>query len=82
MIKYLKPEGTFIYFGMVTVTGSLFFKYIVKETSGLTDKQKKQLYFPDEFKDDIDSGIKTSKVQHEFQALESSTDTERSSTNN
>jgi Na+/H+ antiporter NhaD/arsenite permease-like protein len=46
MIKYLKPQGTFVYFGMVTVAGSLFFKYIVKETSGLSDKEKKQLYLP------------------------------------
>ena len=60
MIKYLKPQGTFVYFGLVTVTGSLFFKFIVKETSGLTDKQKKQLYFPKEEKDQVEliKGVK------------------------
>ena len=44
MIKYLKPEGTFLFFAVVSILGGFFMMAFVKETKGLTDKEKKCLY--------------------------------------
>lgn len=50
MIEYMTPQGAFLLFGLMT-TGTIFFVWFcMKETWGLSDKQKKQLYFPDEMK--------------------------------
>ena len=51
MIEYMRPEGTFLFYASITFIGLFFFMYLVKETSGLSDKQKKQLYFPKNFVD-------------------------------
>lgn len=40
--------GVFYTMGFSSLLGSLFVKKYMKETQGLTDKQKKQLYFPKE----------------------------------
>lgn len=47
MIKYLNPEGTFLVWAIITFSGSLFYNEMLKETQGLSDIQKKQLYWPD-----------------------------------
>lgn len=46
MLEYFKPEGTFLFYGIVSFLGIFWFIYVIKETKGLTDKQKKALYFP------------------------------------
>ena len=46
MIKYLSPAGVFLFYTVVNFIGILFQVKCVKETSGLSDKQKKQLYIP------------------------------------
>jgi hypothetical protein len=51
MVKWWKAEGTFLFLSLITFVGSTFFIFIVKETSGLTDKEKKQLYWPDHLKE-------------------------------
>lgn len=51
MIKYLKPEGTFLWHCLITFSGLFFFIFVVKETTGLSDKQKKELYMPQELRD-------------------------------
>jgi hypothetical protein len=51
MVKYFKAEGTFLFLSLITLAGTIFFIFIVKETSGLTDKEKKQLYWPEHLKE-------------------------------
>ena len=41
--------GMFFILGGVTLLGSIFVKIFVKETKGLSDKEKKQLYMPEKF---------------------------------
>mmetsp|Transcript_18127 Transcript_18127/g.30966 ORF Transcript_18127/g.30966 Transcript_18127/m.30966 type:complete len:203 (+) Transcript_18127:1058-1666(+) len=38
--------GTFIFYGLISFAGIFFFIWNLKETDGLTDRQKKQLYWP------------------------------------
>ena len=53
--KTFGPAGMFFFLGGVTFIGAVFIFFFVKETSGLSDKEKKQLYTPKEFlpEDDI-----------------------------
>ena len=37
----MKPEGVFFFFGGITLIGHIFIWYFFKETTGLTDKEKK-----------------------------------------
>ena len=46
MFEYLGPDGTFLYFSIVSTLGLIFMFFFLKETHGLTDKQKKELYMP------------------------------------
>jgi SP family facilitated glucose transporter-like MFS transporter 1 len=46
IVAWLKPHGTFFFFGIMTYIGGLYIFYFVKETKGLTDKEKKNLYSP------------------------------------
>lgn len=41
--------GMFFILGGVTLLGSAFIQIFVKETKGLSDKQKKQLYMPEDY---------------------------------
>ena len=41
MIKGWKTQGTFLFYSLFTLSGVFWFYYVVKETKGLTDKQKK-----------------------------------------
>ena len=45
MIEYMKPEGTFLFYSIITFFGIFFFVFVVKETRGLSDKEKKLLYY-------------------------------------
>ncbi len=51
MAKYLGSAGLFCFYGSATAIGAIFYTYYLEETSGLSDKEKKSLYFPDEFKE-------------------------------
>ena len=42
----MRPAGMFMYYCVITTLGFFFIKKFVKETVGLTDRQKKQLYMP------------------------------------
>ena len=46
MVKYLDTYGTFFFFSGCSLAGAVFIKLAVKETHGLTDKEKKNLYRP------------------------------------
>ena len=46
MGSYLQVPGTFWVFGFINFLGFLFCSIFIKETKGLTDKQKKLLYSP------------------------------------
>ena len=50
------PTGMFFLLGGVTFLGAIFIHVYVKETKGLTDKEKKELYTPDELKDSKKEG--------------------------
>ena len=57
MVKKLGPAGVCMYYATVTFLGMFFIIFVVKETQGLTDRQKKQLYYPK------DSLIKNAQTQ-------------------
>jgi SP family sugar:H+ symporter-like MFS transporter len=42
--------GVFMSMGIFSLTGSIFVYFYMRETKGLTDRQKKELYMPKEFK--------------------------------
>ena len=46
MIEYMKPEGTFLFYSFICFLGIFWFVFVVKETQGLSDRQKKTLYLP------------------------------------
>ena len=48
MDSALHPEGVFWIFSISSFGGAVFAHFYVKETSGLSDKQKKMLYMPGE----------------------------------
>ena len=52
MLHYLKPSGTFLFYGIVCTLGIFWFVCVIKETKGLSDKEKKALYLPMEFQDE------------------------------
>ena len=53
MIEKLHIVGTFSLFGASTVFGGLYFVYAMKSTQGLSSEQCKQLYYPDDLKNQI-----------------------------
>ena len=38
MFEYWRPEGTFLFYSLITLLGTFFYTYCVKETVGLSDK--------------------------------------------
>ena len=44
------PHGMFFLLGSVTLVGAIFIALFVKETKGLSDIEKKSLYFPEDLK--------------------------------
>ena len=44
MIATMGNEGLFFFFGGITSLGGVYIYFLMKETEGLTDKEKKQLY--------------------------------------
>eukprot|EP00356_Strombidium_inclinatum_P010695 CAMPEP_0170485480 /NCGR_PEP_ID=MMETSP0208-20121228/4748_1 /TAXON_ID=197538 /ORGANISM="Strombidium inclinatum, Strain S3" /LENGTH=168 /DNA_ID=CAMNT_0010759157 /DNA_START=1185 /DNA_END=1691 /DNA_ORIENTATION=+ len=44
MVNAFNPEGDILFHCLVTFAGIFFVYFVVKETTGLTDRQKKQLY--------------------------------------
>ena len=55
MVEYLGPAGNFLFYGIATFLGAFFYIFILKETSHLTDKQKKCLYYPKDLQENDDS---------------------------
>ena len=51
MMAYLTPAGMFAFYAIITIFGTFFIHYFVQDTAGLTDKEKMQLYLPEEYKD-------------------------------
>ena len=50
MDGWLQPEGVFFMFGAITITGFFYILFLMKETRGLTDLEKKTLYAPEHLK--------------------------------
>lgn len=46
------PQGMFFLLGGITLVGAAFVAIYVKETKGLSDKEKKQLYTPQDLLDE------------------------------
>lgn len=44
------PHGMFFFFGTITLLGAIFMAVYIKETKGLTDLEKKSLYYPEDIK--------------------------------
>lgn len=44
MVKVFSPQGMVLFYGVVTSLGFFYMLLFLKETSGLSDRQKKQLY--------------------------------------
>lgn len=51
MIKYLEPDGLFLFYCIITFFGFIFMYFFLKETNGLSDRQKKELYMPREYRE-------------------------------
>ena len=52
MFDTLGPDGTFLFYFTVSFMGLIFMFFFLKETHGLSDRQKKQLYMPAQYRDD------------------------------
>ena len=50
MIDTLKPTGLILFYSIFNVFACLMVIIFMRETKGLTDKEKKELYMPDNFK--------------------------------
>jgi hypothetical protein len=50
-IQAFGPAGTFLFYASITFVGLFFYIFVLKESKGLTDKQKKELYCPKEPRD-------------------------------
>ena len=60
MLSAIHESGTFYMFGIISLISSVWFFFFLKETSTLkTDKEKKELYVPDDLKKDDISLIDT-----------------------
>ena len=46
----LGPNNVFIMFAILSAMGGIYAKCILKETKGLSDKEKKQLFMPQRYK--------------------------------
>ena len=60
-LKGFGSAGVFMSMGVLSLTGCFLIQKYMKETRGLTDKQKKQLYFP---KEDLQVGPEFSKLKN------------------
>ena len=49
------PHGMFFFLGTITLIGAIFIAIFVKETKGLSDIEKKQLYYPEDIKSKLAS---------------------------
>ena len=50
-IYYLQPWGTFLFYAICVGLNILFLVVFMRETDGLTDKQKKELYVPSKYQE-------------------------------
>ena len=46
MTSAIGPEGLFYIFSAISLVGAVFCQICIKETRGLNDKEKKNLYAP------------------------------------
>jgi len=54
MNSAIGQAGTFFIFGVISLAGAVWCHFYLKETSkGLTDKEKKSLYYPDDIKEQL-----------------------------
>ena len=51
-MQLIGAKDIFFMFSLITLLGGLFMLKFVKETKGLTDDEKKTLYWPEEFKNE------------------------------
>ena len=51
LVHWLQPEGMILLFAGFSGVGCIFLCMFLKETSGLTDRQKKELYLPKSIKE-------------------------------
>jgi len=56
----LQAHGTFLLFGAINLAGFFFYLFFVKETRGLSDKQKKSLYNTSQQDINLISGLEMS----------------------
>lgn len=54
MNSALQPQGVFFLFGGITIIGFFFIWFFIKDTTGLSDKQKKNLYSKEQVERDSD----------------------------
>ena len=47
----LSPQGLFLFYSLINFVAFLFFFTYLKDTHGLTDKMKKELYMPEQYKE-------------------------------
>ena len=68
MNSALGQAGVFILFGIISLIGTIWIYFYLKETSvGLTDKQKKELYIPQDILDAQKSQSPATQKQIDFE---------------
>lgn len=53
LMDFLNPYGVFLLFGSMCMVGGVFCQFMVRETHGLIDKEKKIVYSPRHLKEKI-----------------------------
>lgn len=63
LVETVGPSWMFIFFALITFIGSLYILFFIRNTTyyvdesgakiGLNDKEKKQLYMPEEYRDKV-----------------------------
>lgn len=78
LVKYLHPEGAFTVFLSISALAILFITLCFKDTQGLTDMEKKQLYSPCSWNlphQAISSDSSSTEIDLETQSADLSSDT-------
>ena len=63
-------EGTFWYYGGVTLIGTIFVGVFIKETKGLTNAEKKTLYTPVKKQESVELEDKKKEIAPEFKSTQ------------
>ena len=56
LMAALEPQGVFFIFGVITLIGAAYIALFIKDTTGLSDRQKKTLYLEKDNSEQVNEG--------------------------